>query len=145
MRDGQIASLYRKLLKTPDNNNLQLELAKVYLKQGDYRQSQLIVKNTLPKISGGQGQLKADLLNVLGLSHLYCGRDPLAKEIFKQSLDADQNLAAARVNLAGLYQHYGHKDKAQELMQGASLTNLDRDGIHPQIGANYNVYGMQAK
>ena len=145
LRDENLSALYRRLLNTPENHNLQLELAKAYLKHGDYRQSSLIAKSTLPKLNGSQGQLKAEMLNVLGLSHLYSGHDPLAKETFKQALDADQNQAAARINLAGLYKHYGHQDKAAELMQGASLTNIDRDGIHPQIGANYNEYGMQVR
>jgi TolA-binding protein len=145
LRDKNLSALYRRMLNSPENHNLQLELAKAYLKHGDYRQSSLIAKSALPKLNGSQGQLKADLLNVLGLSHLYSGHDPLAKETFKQALDADKNQAAARINLAGLYSHYGHKDKAAELMQGAFMGKLDRDGIHPQIGANYNEYTMQAR
>jgi Tfp pilus assembly protein PilF len=104
----------------------------------------LIAKNTLPKLNGSQGRLKANLLNVVGLSQLYCGRDALAKETFKRALDADQNLAAARINLAGIYQHYGHGDKAADLMADVTIKHVDRDGIHPQIGENYNEFFMQA-
>jgi tetratricopeptide (TPR) repeat protein len=145
LRESDIAALYRRLLKSPESHDLQLELAKAYLKHGDYRQASLIAKNTLPKLNGSQGRLKANLLNVVGLSHLYCGRDPLAKETFKRALDADQHLAAAKINLAGIFQHYGHRDKAMDLMADASKKHVDRDGIHPQIGANYNEYVMQAK
>ncbi|MGD9006858.1 MAG: tetratricopeptide repeat protein [Desulfobacteraceae bacterium] len=145
LRESDIAALYRKLLKSSNNQTLQLELAKAYLKHGDYRQASLIAKSALPKLNGDQRQLKADLLNVVGLTHLYCGRDALAKETFKQALEADQKEAAARINLAGLYKHYGHGDKAAQLISGASLSNIDRDAIHPQIGANINEYVMQAR
>lgn len=145
MRDKAYISLYRKMLQSPENYDFSFQLANAYLKQGDYRQSALIVKTTLPKLKENQGPLKAKMLNVLGLSHLYSGRDPLAKETFKRALDADKGCSAARINLAGLYQHYGHKEKATALMEGVSLLNTDRDGIHPQIGANENAYVMQAK
>jgi TolA-binding protein len=145
LRESEIAALYRKLLKSSDNHTLQLELAKAYLKHGDYRQASLIAKSALPKLNGGQGPLKADLLNVVGLTHLYCGRDSLAKETFKQALEANQNMAAARINLAGLYKHYGHGDKAAQLISGAPLSDIDHDSIHPQIGANIHEYVMQAR
>lgn len=145
LRDTHLTQLYQKLLKSPDAYDLWLELAKAYLKHGDYRQSTLIVKTTLPKLNGSQGPLKANLLNVLGLSHLYSGRDPLAKDTFKRALDADSGNAAVRINLAGLYQFYGHKEKAADLMQGTSLINVDRESVHPQIGANENAYVMQAR
>lgn len=145
LRDAEIAALYRKLFKTPDNPALQLELAKAYLKQGDYRQSSLIAKSTLPKLDGSQARLKADFLNLLGMSHLYSGRDALAKETFKRALETNQNMTAARINLAGLYHHYGHADKAADLMAGATPGNVDNDDIHPKIGADYNAYVMQAR
>jgi tetratricopeptide (TPR) repeat protein len=144
-RENDIAMLYRRLLKSSDNHTLQLELAQAYLKHGDYRQAALIAKSALPKLNGGQKQLKADLLNLVGLTHLYSGRDALAKETFKEALKADRNLAAARINLAGLYKHYGHGDKAAQLITGAPMSNIDHDAIHPQIGANIHEYVMQVR
>jgi len=72
----------------------------------------LTAKNVLPKLSGDEGHLKARLFNVLGLTHLYCGHDSLAKESFRRALEADDRLDEARVNLAGIYRHYGHHEKA---------------------------------
>jgi tetratricopeptide (TPR) repeat protein len=135
LNDQSLSQLYSQLLKTPDDVKLQLKLAKAYLRQGDYRQSALVAKNALPKIKSNQRSLKAELLNLVGVTHLYCGKDPLAKETFKRALDADNGLEAARVNLAGLYRHYGHEAKAAELMKDTSPMNLDRESVHPRLGA----------
>ena len=145
LREPIIAGIYRNLLKKPDDGQLQLELAKAYLKQGDYRQTALIVKNAMSKISAGQRSLKAQMLNLLGMCHLYCGHDALAKEAFKRALEADAGLAAARINLAGIYQHYDHRDKAAQLMENMPAENLDREAIHPRIGAIYNELSMQTR
>lgn len=145
LHESSIAALYAKLLTSPRDSRLQYELAKAYLKRDDFRQAALIAKNCLNKLDGGQRSLKAELLNLLGLAYLDSGQDPLAKETFKRALAADPSLAAAKVNLAGLYRHYGHGAKAAELMKTGPFRNLDREAIHPQLGAIYNEYSMQTR
>ena len=145
LQEPTIAGIYRKLIKTPDDCQLQFELGKTYLKQGDFRQAALIAQNALGKIDANQRALKANLLNLLGMSQLYCGQDPLAKDTFKRALEADQGLATAKVNLAGIYRYYGHADKAAELMRTGPFMNLDREAIHPRLGAIYNEYSMQTQ
>ena len=145
LQDKALSDLYGRLLASPDDVQLQLSLAKIYMKHGDFRQAALVAQNALPKLGGDQRALKAELLNLVGLSHLYCGKDPLAKETFKRALEANDQLAAARVNLAGIYRHYGHGEKAAELMRSASLMNLDRDSVHPRVGAVYNELVMLAQ
>lgn len=145
LADPSFSQLYSRLLKTPDDAQLQLALAKAYLKKGDYRQSALVAKNVLPKLNGNQRRLRAELLNLVGVTHLYCGKDPLAKETFKKALAADDRLDAARVNLAGLYRHYGHQDRAADLIKDVSPTNLDREVVHPRTGAIFNELVMYAQ
>ena len=145
LQESSIAGLYGKLLASPNDSRLQFELARAYLKMGDFRQAALIAKNCLNKIDDGQRPLKAELLNLLGLAYLDSGRDPLAKETFKRALAADPSLAAAKVNLAGIYRHYGHGAKAADLMKTGSFMNMDREAIHPQLGAIYNEYSMQTR
>ena len=145
LQDPLLTEVYRKLLKTPEDLQLQFELAKTYTKLGDYRQAGLVAQNALAKVKAGQSALKAQLLNLLGMSHLSSGEDALAKETFKRALEADQGLVAARVNLAGIYRHYGHSEKAAALIQSAAPANLDRDAIHPRIGAIYNEFSMQTQ
>ncbi len=102
LRDQNIFALYQQLIMSSDDQALHQKLAEAYMQQGDFRQSALIVKSILPKLDGGQRQLKADMLNLLGLSHLYAGRDTLAKETFKRALSADTEMVPARLNLAGI-------------------------------------------
>ncbi len=141
--DQALAGLYEGLLKTPEDHHLQLALAEGYLQQGDFRQASLIAKNVLPKLSTDQGQLKARLLNILGLAHLSCGHDSLAKESFRRALDADERLDEARVNLAEIYRHYGHYEKAAALMKNRSIRNADTEGAYPSIGVSNNEYAGQ--
>jgi tetratricopeptide (TPR) repeat protein len=143
LQETLLADIYRKLLKNPEDCQLQFELAKAYTKLGDYRQAGLVAQNALAKLKPGQSSLKAQLLNLLGMSQLSSEQDALAKETFKRALDADQGLAAARVNLAGIYRHYGHNDKAAELIRSTAPANIDRDAIHPRIGAINNEFSMQ--
>ncbi len=145
LNDKALSQLYRRLLNAPDDLQLQATLAKAYLRQGDYRQAALVARNALPKLGGQQRRLKAELLNLVGLTQLSCGKDAMAKETFKRALEADPGLACARLNLAGLYRYYGHGEKAADLMQDANLTDLDREGIHPRIGAIYNELVMYAQ
>jgi tetratricopeptide (TPR) repeat protein/outer membrane protein assembly factor BamD (BamD/ComL family) len=142
VKQHPLADLYHKLLQSPDDVQLQFQLAKMYMKQGDYRQAALIAQNTLPKLDAGQRTLKADLYNLVGLSHMHCGHDPLAKEAFKRALESNDHLAAARINLASIYRHYGHGEKADDLLKHASNMNPDRESIHPKVGAVLNELVM---
>jgi TolA-binding protein len=144
MQDASIVGLYNKLLLSPKDSQLQFELAKAYMKKGDFRQCALIAQNCLGKIEGSRQSLKAELLNLLGLAYLDSEQDPLAKETFKRALTVDPSLAAAKVNLAGIYRHYGHSAKAADLMKTGPFMNLDREAIHPQLGAIYNEYSMHS-
>jgi hypothetical protein len=143
MQDPSITGLYEKLLRSPKDSKLQFELAKAYMKKGDFRQSALVAQNCLSKLDGSRRSLKAELLNLLGLAYLDSEQDPLAKDTFKRALAADPSLAAAKVNLAGIYRHYGHGAKAAELMKTGPFMNLDHEAIHPQLGAIYHEYSMQ--
>jgi tetratricopeptide (TPR) repeat protein len=142
LRDQVMSSIYSRLLSTPEDLQLQLELARAYMQAGDFNQSMLVAKNAIPKLGGNQPRLEAELLNLIGMAHLYGGKDPLAKETFKRALVVDDHLDAARVNLAGLYRHYGHTRKAAELVKTVSPAGLDPGAVHPRTGALYNEYAM---
>lgn len=140
LHDKTIISLYQQMLASPDDVQLQFNLAQAYMNKSDFQQAALIVKNALPKISDQQRRMKANMLNLLGLSHLYSGRDTLAKETFKKALTLDPDLTAARLNLAGLYQHYGHLQKAAGLYAKVDSRNLGGEGIHPKTGEMFHAY-----
>ncbi len=145
LQDQTLSAFYQKLLKKPNDVELKLSLAKAYLKKGDFRQCALVARDALPKLDGKQRRLKAEFLNLVGVTHMYSGKDPLAKEAFKRALAADDRLDAARINLAGLYRHYGHEDSAADLVKNVSPTNLNHDDVHPRAGAIYNELVMYAR
>ena len=70
LTDETLSALYQQLLKTPEDLALQLKLAKAYLAKRDYQQAGLVAKNTLSKIGDKDPQLKAGLLQVVGLYHV---------------------------------------------------------------------------
>lgn len=143
LKDQALLPIYRKMVGGSEDPANHLALARVYLKQGDYRQAFLVAQNGLNKLKNGQGGLEADLLNLIGVTHLYCGQDREAKEAFKKALGSNPLSAAARINLAGLYHHYGHHDKARELVRAVSTGQVNREDVHPRTGALYHEYGMQ--
>ena len=138
MGQPPILELYEKRLNAPDDEDLQLQLATLIMEKGDYHQAGLIARNALAKLDPGRRHLKAKLLNLLGLAYLYGGADPLAKETFKRALDADERLASARINLAGIYRYYGHTEKAADLLGNLSPSNPDKATVHPRLGAIIN-------
>ncbi len=140
LADREICEIYLKLLNHPEDPGQNFSLAVNYLKKKDYNQAALIAKNTLSKIKNSDRKLKAELLNLLGISHLKCGRDALAKNAFTQALEADEHLVEARMNLADIYRHYEHRDKAEELMKDAQIQPLTQQDIHPQTGGDDNAF-----
>ena len=142
-KDQTLLPIYQKLISKPDDPANHLALARAYLKQGDYRQAFLVAQNGLTKVQGGQEGIKADLLNLVGVTHLYSGQDRAAKEDFKRALESNPLSGAARVNLAGLYHHYGHHEKAVELTKVLVADQVNREDVHPRTGALYNEYSMQ--
>jgi tetratricopeptide (TPR) repeat protein len=143
LKDQALLTIYQKMIGGSDDPDIHVALARVYLKQGDYRQAFLAAQNGLSKLKDGQDGLKADLLNLTGVTHLYAGEDREAKEAFKKALGSNPLFGAARINLAGLYHHYGHYGKARELVKMLSADQMSREDVHPRIGALNNEYGMQ--
>lgn len=138
MGQAPILELYEKRLAAPDDEDLQYQLATLVMDQGDYRQAGLIARNALAKLDPGKRRMKAKLLNLSGLAYLYDGKDPLAKQTFKRALEADERLVSARMNLAGIYRHYGHTQKASELLNNLSGPHPDQGSVHPRLGAVTN-------
>jgi len=145
LKDPAIGEIYLRLLKKPDDLQYQLALAKAYMKQGDFLQATLIAQNALPNAGAGQGAVAAQFYNILGVAYLNKGNDPSAKDAFEQAMSADGGVTAARINLAGLYRHYGHQENAAKLLKTATPSDLHKEGVHPRIGAMSNAYSMQTK
>ena len=52
----------------------------------------------------------------------------MAKATFQQAIKADPGAGEARMNLAGLFRHYGHDAQAAELLRRPMPADMDREG-----------------
>ncbi|MBT8342545.1 MAG: tetratricopeptide repeat protein [Desulfatitalea sp.] len=142
--DPAISGAYQRLMAAPEDLTAHLSLAKAYLERSDHRQAALIAKNALSKADGSRRGIKAELFTIIGLSHLYDGNDPLAKEAFKKAMAVDRT-SEARTHLAGLYRHYGHVEKAAELTGTALPAASGQKAVHTGTGATRNAYALQSE
>ena len=144
LKDSTLLDLYNQLIRQPDNLQPFLSLADSYLQKGDYRQSALVAQNALNKGNRRQPQVLSQIHNTLGVSWLYLGEDELARDAFKQAIEQDSSNAAARINLAGLLQYYGHAGKAEQIYSKVTATQSGgsiNGRIHPRAGDMY--YGSR--
>ncbi len=139
LNDQQLKSIYDSLFNNSDDFTKLLELAKTYIGKKDFGQAMLVARNVMDKIPEKDKTSEAQLYIILGVCHLYIGEDQAARDEFRQALKIDKDSLAARVNLAGLYSYYGHKDKAASVMDGIrSSENLTSSVlIHPKAGEYY--------
>jgi hypothetical protein len=145
LKDQGILPIYHKMMSDAKDATALTALAKAYLKQGDYNQACLVAQNGLSKLKSSQPAAMADLYNVIGLAYLNSGQDRKAKEAFQKALENNALLDAARVNLAGLYHHYGHHEKARELISGMVSGQFNQEDVYPRSGALKNEYSMQTE
>ncbi len=137
LKDPGLIDLYTQLIRQPDNLQPFLSLANSYLQKGDFRQAALVAQNTLTRSGNQKKAIRSQINNTLGVSWLYLGEDELARDAFKQAIEQDGNNSAARINLAGLYQYYGHEQKAEQIYVKVAAAKNKRtvDGqIHPRAG-----------
>lgn len=146
LQDSGLLPLYQEIAGTSDRSAVMMvQLAKAYLDQGDYRQAFILAQNSLNQLEGGPNDMEAELLNVIGLTYLYSGQDQAAKEAFKKAMQRDPQLGAVRINLAGIYLHYGHQEKASEVSIALDSTQIIHEDVHPRTGAIYNANNLQAR
>ncbi|MBE0616318.1 MAG: hypothetical protein IH608_00135, partial [Proteobacteria bacterium] len=147
LQRGALAALHTQALKDPKDVSAQAALATEYVRLGDHRQAVLIAEAALGS-EDAPPDLKASLFNTLGVARCYAGEDPLAKDAFQAALRHDPEHLAAKVNLAGLYQHYEHLEKAQALYDSLGLSRrLDDSGdlIHPRSQELYDAFARSAR
>jgi thioredoxin-like negative regulator of GroEL len=69
--------------------------------------------------------------------------DEEAKHTLKEALKLDPGQINAKLNLAGLYQHYGHAEQAWEIYKSLPNTLLvekSTDLVHPKAKELYGDY-----
>ncbi len=148
LKDESLKNLHYRLMKSPDNADLLLELANAYTKKGDFDLSVLITQKILGEKNKVSKQIKAIAYNTLGVSNLLNGDDQTAKDAFKKALEIDSEHIGARINLAGLYQHYGHIEKAdniyKKLADSKGKENITSI-VHPRAQEFYYAHFKKSK
>ncbi|MGA1791234.1 MAG: tetratricopeptide repeat protein [bacterium] len=129
IQDETLIELHNQLMSDPNNIRGLLNLAEAYLERGDHRLSSLIVQKALEEMHDGTKSLKARAHNILGVAYLNIGDDSLARDAFNKALTIDSQNIGARINLAGLFKYYGHKEKADLL-----FNNLPDNGRVEETG-----------
>ena len=141
--DQQLKSIYDKLFNNSDDFNTLIELAKTYIGKKDYGQAMLVARSIMDKVPENDKRSEAQLYTILGVCHLYTGEDRIARDEFKQALKIDNDSVEARINLAGLYNYYGHTEKALAVKSGIKSPEAASSVlIHPKAGDYYNA-GIQ--
>ncbi len=140
LKDAQLKTLHYRLMKAPDNAEVLIELAKTYAQKGDFEHSIIVSQKLLDEKKKITKQLKSMAYNTLGVSNLFTGNDQRAKDAFKKALELDSENIEAGINLAGLYQHYGHAAKADLIYKKISERDSVDDAqglIHPRAKELY--------
>ncbi len=140
-KDESLRALHSKLMKTPGDLNSMYTLTRLYLKKGDFRQSILMAQKTLDGIKDkSSNPMAASLHNIIGVVYLSSGDDTSARDAFKKALEINPDNIGAKINLAGLYDYYGHKEKAANLynsLPDATVVDATTDLINQRARELY--------
>ena len=129
-KQDTLSPLHKTLYQHPKDSDQQLKLAVSYYQLRDYSQTLIIANHLLNNDSNFEQQEKATLYNLIGKTYLALGKDTLAKESFQQALSINSDFTSAIINLAALYQFYGHVEDAKALLDGVALTGAAEPGEH---------------
>lgn len=133
--------LHTQLMKEPSNLDTIMELAHTYIGLGDIKHAILLAKKILEDAKPERKTLRAKAYNTLGLAYLYDHNDTNAKYALEQSLKIEPNHINAKINLAGLYQYYGHVEKAGKIYGTFPLNSVastNKTLIHPRAWELYD-------
>jgi tetratricopeptide (TPR) repeat protein len=140
--DAALKSLHEQLMKTPQDIALQLAMAIAYQQKKDYSQSLVMIRNLLAREAELDAHDQARLYTLLGTTYLHLGDDQLARDAFNKALESRPDNHDAALNLAGLYQHYGLVDEANQLydaMMSVSPNDLETEFLHPRAKALFHA------
>lgn len=141
MQDETLKQAHEKLFKSPEDPQAMVALAQAYIRAGDYLHAGLVARKAVTSMPSGQKKLKSAAYNLLGVCYLYDHKDSMAKDALKKAVEVYPDLVDARINLAGLYRHYGHLEKADELYRmpsGKGTVRSTEHVIHPRAWELYD-------
>lgn len=137
--DQQLRAIYDSLYRKSGQVVSLIALSKAYINKRDFGQAILVTRSMMENVPDKDKRTESTLFTILGVCHLYMGEDTLARDEFKHALNLDKDSMEAKINLAGLYSHYGHKDKAMAMKAeiNASGNIGSSELIHPKAKEYY--------
>jgi TolA-binding protein/Flp pilus assembly protein TadD len=148
LQNQSLKTLHEKLMRAPEDMQTLLLLAAGYVEVGDFKHAILVTKKILQSAKPEQKQIKAAAYNLLGMAYLYDQNDPGAKNAFKNALAEAPAHIDAKINLAGLYTHYGYDQNARRLYQTLNRIPLEQQNqmvVHPRARELYYENNKLAK
>ena len=139
--------LHEKLMQEPDNMQAMLSLAAGYVDALDFKHAVLVSKKILQSAKPEQKKIRASAYKLLGMAYLFDQNDPAAKDAFKMALAEAPADIEAKINLAGLFMHYGYHQNARHLYQTIVGLKLDESKalIHPRARELFHENNKLAK
>ncbi len=138
LSDQQLRPIYDALYRKSGQVSGLMALSKAYISKGDFGQAILVTKSMMENVPDKDKRTESILFTMLGLCHLYTGEDTLARDEFKQALKLDKDSVEAKINLAGLYSYYGHRDKAMAMKTEINASDIaSPELIHPKAKEYY--------
>lgn len=136
--DQQLRPIYDTLYRKSGQVSGLMALSKAYISKGDFGQAILVAKSLMENVPDKDKRTESILFTMLGVCHLYMGEDALARDEFKQALKIDKDSVEAKINLAGLYSYYGHRDKAMAMKTEINASDITSpELIHPKAKEYY--------
>jgi len=148
LKNPSLKTLHEKLMHKPEDMQAMLSLAAGYVEALDFKHAVLVSRKILQSAKPDQKQIKAAAYNLLGMAYLFDQNDPAAKDAFKKALAEAPANVDAKINLAGLYTHYGYRENARKLYQtltSVSLEDKTQALIHPRARELYYENNKLAK
>ena len=143
-----LRTLHEKLMQSPDDSQALLTLAKAYMDARDYKHAALIAKKIIEIAKPENKAIRARAHNLLGVAFLFEKNDPAAKDAFQKALALVPQHTGAKMNLAGILNHYGFRHSAQRIYQTLSGVKIENEidaSIHPYARKLYDENKQLAK
>ena len=134
------ALLTKRLGMSPNNSNLLDQLAEVYQQQGRIDDAVRLLETALERSPGD-----SNLLESLGGAYAAKGDRKKAREVWLQTVDAENDRYSQRLQLGYLFQRHGFFEDAVEQYERASALQPSFSYLYTRIANVYQIIGKSDK
>lgn len=121
LKDEPLKKLHYELVQDPENVEKLIGLSDAYYERTDYYLSKLIAQKVADN-EQTEESMRLRALENIAIANLYTGNDQLAKAAYEKILELNSDSIYAKINLAAIFQHYRHMDKAADILKSVPVT-----------------------